>query len=181
MRCLLVSYLGASFALWWSTFAYSSIWGGLATLSGRAQRIPSYLNFSFAGGPADLVRSNFHYRVGDVGNPQLWLLVNIVKNDDGTYSLTHLYDADRKKIDRVTPIDGSYTYNEGTATLEYRDRDGSLIDVTISGIEPGPPPVMESKKLIVEGTVTSPDLQQVISFSDELRYSMISSIISEPR
>ena len=61
----------------------------------------------------------------------LWLAVEITENDDDTYSLTRLFDADGK-IDRQTPIDGSYTPNEaeGTAVLEYVDRDGSLVNVS---------------------------------------------------
>ena len=161
----------------WSAIAQSSICGGKVLVSTHPkQPIFSYLNFSFAGGPVGLMKSKFNYKIGDWGTPTkkplLWLAVEITKNDDGTYNLAHLFDADGK-IDRKTPIDGSYTPNEaeGTAVLEYVDRDGSLINVSIAGIKAvphdGSPEELENMKVSLEGTITPPNGQQVITFSAE--------------
>ena len=180
MRNLLVIYL----FIGWSAIAQSSMWGGKATLSTYPQqRISSYLNFSFAGGPVGLKSSKFNYKIFERDTPPteplVWLAVEIIKNDDGTYSLTHLFDADGK-IDRQTPIDGSYTPNEaeGTAVLEYVDREGSLVNVSITGIKPLPHNSQEelkNMKLSLEGTITPVD-GQIIAFSvKQLNYAAFSA------
>ena len=177
MRNLLVICL----FIGWSAIAQSSVWGGKALLSTHPkQRIFCYLNFPFAGGPVGLKASKFNFKIGEITPttmPIVWLAVEIIKKDDGTYSLVQLFDADYK-IDRKTPIDGSYTPNEteGTAVLEYVDRDGSLVNVSIAGVKTVPHGSLEelkNMKVSLEGTITPVDGQQVITFSaEQLNYAV---------
>ena len=173
---LAVAYLGIG----WSATVYGSPWVGKALLSTHPQqRISSFLDFSFVGG-LGINRKNFSYQIGKkvgintaTNDKLLSLHAYIIKHDDGEYSVTIL--------DRKNPVGGSYTPNEdeSIAVLEYRDRNDSLVNVTMSFTREPPAPNRQRSwlklpkkghiiSIEIEGTVTPPDGQQIITFSDKL-------------
>ena len=154
----------------WSTVVHGYVWVGRAKLSTHPQqRILSHLSFSYAGG-LGINRRSFTYRIGGENTFSdevlLELSVDIVKHDDGEYSVTRIPLFFRHE---KLPTGGSYTPNEDESFATLAWYDDHLGKVTIS-ITKETGNTYRDEVIVIEGTITPPDGQQAITFSDKLHY-----------